>query len=252
MAVRDSTRITVFALGGALVLALLVIAFLLGRESARISTGPEKVAEGEIPSPSIAQPPAEESAPEPRPDWRALDRGEATANAGDNPTPEMAERIQRQADGTFLLTNSGRDRAIRAEENVAQPQENTATVSAYFRELDLIRSEQGAGDPNVFAMGLITAGLGGSTSGFDKLIEDTERMEQEVRQIRPPPVCEHYHQASIEALAEGRELLEELKTAITERDIEGLVAMARRAGDLQAKAQSMDEMRAKIEAGGHP
>jgi hypothetical protein len=49
-AVRDSQRITVFALGGALVSALLVIAFLLGRESARISSVSEKVAEDTIPA----------------------------------------------------------------------------------------------------------------------------------------------------------------------------------------------------------
>jgi|GEM_PF-2328563 len=248
MADQDSTKVTIFALGGALVLTLLAIAFLLGRESARRPSDPEPVVVAETPYPPIVQRADEEDAAEVRPDWRELDRDEGAANATDDTIPGMGERIERQADGTFLLTNSGSDREIPAEEQDAQPRAKTATVSAYFRELDLIRSNEGAGDPNVFAMGLIKAGLGGATSGFDQLIEDTKRMEQEMRQIRPPQSCEQYHQASLEALAEGRELLEELKTAITKQDIEGLGAMARRAGELQAKAQSIDEMRAKIEA----
>jgi len=251
MAVRDSRNAMLFGLGGALVLALLAIAFLLGRESARTSAGPEPLDEAELPSPPILEP-AEEDAPETGRDWRALDRDEPAANAVNDTAPETAERIERQADGKFLLTNSKSEREIRAEPQDPPPEQNTATVSDYFRAVDAVRSEQGAGDPNTFAMGLIKAGLGGSTAGFDQLIDDTERMELEMKQIRPAPGCEQYHQASIEALAEGRELLDDLKTAISERDIQGLTTMARRAGELEAKAKSMDAMRAELEAGAHP
>jgi hypothetical protein len=251
MAVRDPRTAMLFGLGGALVLALLAIAFLLGRESARTSADPAPLAEAEIPSPPIVEP-AEEDAPQPRPDWRALDRGEPAANAESDTTPEMAERIERQANGKFLLTNSGNERKVRAEPQDPQPGPNTTTVSDYFRAVDAVRSEQGAGDPNTFAMGLIKAGLGGSTSGFDQLIDDTKRMELEMKQIRPAPGCEQYHQASIDALAEGRELLDELKTAISNRDIQGLTTMAQRAGELEAKAKSMDAMRAELEAGARP
>jgi hypothetical protein len=249
MAVRDSRNAMLFGLGGALVLALLTIAFLLGRESARTSAGAEPTADAELPSPPILEP-VEEDAP--GPDWRALDRDEPDANAANDATREMAERIERQADGRFLLTNSGSERAIHAEPQEPQPGQSTATVSEYFRAVDAVRSEQGAGDPNTFAMGLIKAGLGGSTSGFEQLIDDTERMELEMKQISPAPGCEQYHQASIDALAEGRELLGDLKTAISERDIQGLTTMARRAGELEAKAKSMDAMRAELEAGAHP
>jgi hypothetical protein len=251
MAVRDPRTAMLFGLGGALVLALLAIAFLLGRESARTSAGPAPLAEVELPSPPIVEP-AEEYAPQPRPDWRALDRGEPAANSTSDTTPEMAERIERQANGKFLLTNSGNEREVRAEPQDPQPGPNIATVSDYFRAVDAVRSEQGAGDPNTFAMGLIKAGLGGSTSGFDQLIDDTKRMELEMKQIRPAPGCEQYHQASIDALAEGRELLDALKTAISNRDIQGLTTMAQRAGELEAKAKSMDAMRAELEAGARP
>lgn len=240
-----------FGLGGALVLALLAIAFLLGRESVQTSAGPEPLTEVGIPSPPIIQP-TEAEAPEPGPDWRALDLDEPAVTAANDATPEMAERIERQADGTFLLTNSGSEREIRSDPQAPPPEQNTATVSDYFRALDAVRSEQGAGDPTTFAMGLIKAGLGGSTSGFDQLIDDTERMELEMKQIRPAPGCEQYHQASIEALAEGRALLDDLKTAISNRDIQKLTTMARRAGELETKAKSMDAMRAELEAGARP
>jgi len=251
MAVRDSRNAMLFGLGGALVLALLTIAFLLGRESARTSLDAEPAAEVEIPSPPIVAPAVEET-PAPRPDWRALDRDEPRADTANDTTLEMAERIERQADGRLILTNSGSERAVRSEPQESPPGQSTATVSEYFRAVDAVRSEQGAGDPNSFAMGLIKAGLGGSTSGFEQLIDDTERMELEMKQIRPAPGCEQYHQASIDALAEGRELLDDLKTAISERDIQGLTTMAKRAGELEAKAKSMDAMRARLEAGAHP
>jgi hypothetical protein len=251
MPAGDSRNMAVLGLGGALVLALLVIAFLLGRESARTSADPEPLAETESAFPPIV-PPAKKEAPEPGPDWRALDWEEPPADAANQTGAEMAERIERQADGTFLLTNSRGEREVPTEPQDPQAAQSAGTVSAYFRQVDAIRSEQGAGDPNAFAMGLIKAGLAGSTSGFDQLIDDTARMEQELKQIRPAPGCEEYHQASIDALAEGHELLDDLKTAIANRDIQGLTTMARRAGELEAKAKSMDSMRAQIEAGAQP
>jgi hypothetical protein len=114
--------------------------------------------------------------------------------------------------------------------------------------MDVIQSEEGAGDPNVFAMGLIKSGLGGATSGFDRLIDDTERMEKEIRSVVPPAMCNGYHEASLEALAESRRMLESLSAAIAARDIGQLEQIARQASLLQAKTEALQRMRDEIRA----
>lgn len=115
-------------------------------------------------------------------------------------------------------------------------------------QMDVIQSEAGAGDPNSFAMELIKAAMGGSTAGFDELIADMQRMEREARGITPPPSCETYHQTSLATLAEGRAVLEEMKSAIMRRDIESLTATAKRAAALQTKAEALQQMRERISA----
>ena len=95
-------------------------------------------------------------------------------------------------------------------------------------------------------MDLIKAAMGGSTAGFDRLISDTERMEQEARKVKPPPSCEDYHQANLDALAESHGVLEDMKTAILRRDIGELTAIAQQAAALQAKAKALQDMRKSI------
>ncbi len=119
-------------------------------------------------------------------------------------------------------------------------------VPAYLVRMDVIQSKSGAGDPNTFAMSLIKGGLGGSTAGFDQLIADTRGMEQEIRAVPPPPSCEGYHQASLKALAESREIVEEMKLAFARRDFSGLATIAQKAGSLQVKAEALEDMRQRI------
>ena len=123
-----------------------------------------------------------------------------------------------------------------------------SAVNAYFQRVQLVHSAAGAGDPNSFAMGMIKAGLGGSTAGFDRLVEDSERMERELKAIAPPPECERFHQASLSSLVEGRELLERMKTAIVSRDIAKLNEIAQDAAELQARAEELAEMEKQIRA----
>ena len=109
-----------------------------------------------------------------------------------------------------------------------------------------MRSARGPSDPNAFAMSLIKAAMQGSTSGFDDLIADAKRMQRETEAVTPPPPCEGYHRASLEALAEGRTLLEEMKTAIERRDVAALSAMAQRASALQGRAEALAQMREEM------
>lgn len=114
--------------------------------------------------------------------------------------------------------------------------------------MDVIRSNAGAGDPNTFAMGLIKAGMGGATSGFDQLIYDTDRMTEELQRMTPPPSCQDYHQANIGARLESRELLQDMKLAIVSHDIQSLGEIAQQAAELQTRAEALRALREEIRA----
>lgn len=238
----SSSRILLVVLSASLVVALMAIAFLLGRESAR-----PPAAEGRVPAPPVVEPEpiVQRVEPQRSPKWSDLDEWE------DVEEPTLAaeparERIEHRPDGTLVLSNRG------STGDSSQAKGNSPTVAAgsqvtaYFLRMDAIQSESVAGDPNTFAMGLIKAGLGGSTSGFDQLIADTQRMEEEIRAVTPPPSCEAYHQMNLESLAESREIIDEMKTAFERRDFSRLTAIAQRAGVLQHDAQALQEMRERI------
>lgn len=248
MAIDGENRKLVVGLAGALGGALLVIAFLLGRETSRNT-------------PSVQ--PAVENAPPPVPDlgpetsnaqrqWPDTKPGEyGYIDVQEKPTA----RIERRADGTIAISNTKNDHDARAVSNdwpvpAPEPVADDAedAVSAYLQQVDLIRSDAGTGDPRSFAMSLIKSGLDGATSGFDRLIADSARMEQELKSLTPPPTCKRYHQASLEALVEGREMLEGMRNAIVARDIEQIQAIAQQAANLQAKAEALSEMQEQIRA----
>ena len=128
------------------------------------------------------------------------------------------------------------------------PSEATASTDAYFAKLDAVRSEQEATNPKAFAMGLLRSAMSGSTEGFEKLLADTERMEEELRKITPPPKCAQYHHATLEALRESRVVLEELKDAMMRQDVDEITRVAQKARILQAKTTELQAMERELRA----
>jgi len=221
--------------------ALLVIAFLLGRETAR---APTVVATAEEP---LAPPARPRSAVEVEmrrwPEWADLEPLEPVSTKEVEVTPTRIETRPVEPVHTFDgLVDEARPtkRELVGEKPLA---------TEYFLQMDVIRSEAGAGDPNAFAMDLIKAAMGDSMTGFDQLIADARRMEEEARRIVPPPSCEAYHQANLQALAESREVLEAMRAAISRRDLEALAPIAQKATALEEKVQSLQRMREQIMRG---
>jgi len=240
----SSSRALLVGLSVSLVAASMVIAFLLGRESTRGPAG-----KTEVQAPLVVDPEtiADDMDQRRWPTWADLDEWEDVEDPAVVTEP-VGERIEHRPDGSLLLSNRG-STADAPQVTSDSPVASTGSaVSEYFLRVDMVQSESGAGDPNTFAMGLIKAGLGGSTAGFDQLIADTQRMEQEIRQVTPPPSCVGYHEANLKALAESREILHEMKAALADRDFSRLSAIAREAGTLQDKAKKLQDMRERIVA----
>lgn len=227
-------------LATSLAVALLVIAFLLGRESTR-----SPVVEASVSAPPFVEPEPIVQDGEPRrwPEWADLEEWEDVKEAG-FPAEPVGERIEQRRDSTPLLANLG----SAVEKPQAAHAAAGSAVAAYFLRMDGFHAQSGAGDPKTFAMGLIKAGLEGSTAGFDQLIADTRRMEEQIRRVTPPPCCVDYHEANLAALAESRKILDEMKRSFAKRDFSGLSAVAQKAGTLQSKAQALQDMRKQIMA----
>lgn len=249
MATPSTHRTLVIALGTALGAALLVIAFLLGRESGRQAEVP---ATANPPMRADADELTSSAAPSERearrwPAWADLEEWQDEEPAVPTTATQAGNvRLEERPDGTLVLSN---------RTPIPTPPSATPTPAAgapgheitdYFIQMDVIRSQSGAGDPNAFAMDLIKAAMGGSTAGFDQLIDDTSRMEAAARQVTPPPDCEAFHQENLAALAESREVLSDMKAALERGDIGELTTIARRAGSLQARAQALQETRKRI------
>ncbi len=253
---RGSDRRTVLALCIALGAALLLIAFLLGRESA--GTARREAVSTEASRPAGVDPdPVERSTEEESgrrwPAWADLTDDDPSGVRAADSSRGVFEQIELDPTDSFGSTQNRNRPQPQTRPNVpgdARPGPQGMSVGAYFQEVDLIHSEEGAGDPNAFAMDLIKGGLGGATSGFDQLIADTKQMELEMQSLNPPADCEAYHEASIEALVESRDMIERMKRAIVGRDIEQLNSIALQSKVLQRKAQAMKEMRKQILAEG--
>lgn len=266
MRAEQSNRRLIWILATALFGALLAIAFLLGRETGR---EPSRAVGLEPVAPPVPEPIGVDApAPSQRGRWDVEPTRDPSSYQYPKPTRDTTGWIEERPDGTIVISNarpgdtpSSAVREVRTPTGTPMPAPVPAAapaaeppsarnagneVAAYFEKVSLIRSEAGAGDPNSFAMSLIKGGLGGSTAGFDRLVEDSERMERELRAIAPPPECQAFHEANLETMAESREMLKEMRDAIVKRDIQKLNQIAQDAADLQGRAEALSRMQEEL------
>lgn len=256
----------VFVLGGALGVALLVIAFLLGRESSRTpeEESPSADANTLLPPSEAGDPSAAFAGTNPErqwPEWADLDEWQPS-EAEAQPAPTYGGRIETGPDGRILLSNRNLDGSSHTPTATPSSPRSTSPsveassssgtngggVASYFQRVDAIRSSSAAVDPNAFAMDLIKATMNGSTDGFDELIDDTKRMRTEMAAIEAPPECQAYHQESLAALDESQAILETMKTAIQKGDMQALTRVTQQASALQARADTLEALRKQIVA----
>ncbi|MEM7137383.1 MAG: hypothetical protein AAF500_12425 [Myxococcota bacterium] len=228
------------ALAYGLAVALLVVAFLLGRESMRFAESavtedgpPTETTRTVVPVPDV------------------IDTGDQPRSASTaEPSDALDARIERRPDGTILLSNAGGARAAGTvtdgSRTEREPGSQDLSVSGYFDQMDSIRAGDEMADPNAFAMGIVRSAFSGSTEGIAKLREDAAALEQEMLAIKPPPACATYHAQSLEAVAEGKALLEDLEAGIVNRDIQRLTAIADKAKALQASTAELQAMERQL------
>lgn len=219
----------VIALASALGLALLAIAFLMGRISAKpaVITVPAPPAE-------VAVAPSESAALPAAPVTATAETGEAPGEpAGSSTTGlEAASTTELAPFSAPLPTTNPILPAISADQ---------AQIAAYFNQVDRIE-DMGAGDPQAFATSMVQSMSSGDFSGFDDLLSKARTQRQRLQAISPPRACVEHHRLALTLSADSVAMLERLKAALMKGDSTALLTIASDGKTLETQANQLKSM----------
>ncbi len=226
----------VVALASALVCALLAIAFLLGRASAR----PNEAASTAAPltaaaAPNPTLPPAVLNA---TPEGGSVD---ATSFQG---VPQITPQPQGGANPAVSVAVSG---SVAGAVSVASspPSPERQQIAAYFTQIDRM-DDLGAGDPQAFATSLLQSVASGDYSGFDDLVSRSKSQRERLRSLTPPGACLEHHRLALALSGDSVAMLERLRAALAKGDTAALMTMATEGHALEAQANQLKSMGATI------
>lgn len=225
-----SSRATLAALSASLVGALLVIAFLLGRESAR--SGEPSAAPAVSGVVAAAPPPAN---PASSVSVREL------ALAPNGASRELPSALPRATAPTApsasaSATPSGSARA------------SGAAVIAYLDRVKETTSVGPDGDPRAFAAEVTNAALTGDVSKFDGLIAAIDQALGRVRALQPPAEANAYHAMLLQQLETSRSLTTDIRNGMARKDIQALQAASQNASRLQGSLDVLAKLEAELRA----
>ena len=220
---------------GGLVVAIVAIAFLLGRESARSTEAPSAsvaLPEEATSSESVAGAPSRSSLPPPL----ALTPGTAAPSGTAGPAP--AER-------------RARARVSSPPPNASpEPAVDTRTrdsIASYFDTVDALGDGGvGMGDPNDFAMMILGESASGNFSTFDQMLSDQRDSLRQLRGMNPPGELRTHHRQTIELTQRGIRLLEQVKGGLESGDMTGLMTLSVTAQDMQSDAEAAERLATDI------
>jgi hypothetical protein len=129
----------------------------------------------------------------------------------------------------------------RAVEAVRGAESSPEVIETYFEQIKSVQTA-GAGDPNALAQEIMMGATKGDTSGFDKLLGTIDEAQKKAAAITPPAACAHYHQTLLQSLQDGREVIQEMRTAIATGNINALAAVAGKAQSMQSRADELQQI----------
>lgn len=237
-------RGVLIALGGALLVSLAALAFLVGRQSAH--------KEPPSPPPAVAA-----AAPVPA---EAPDEGAATVEPPspvETPAVEIApiEPGETPEAGGWTLPQPTATLATpppEAAPSAPAPTPDTSfrdEVARYFEEAESIQSRAKYwSDPQALAKALMDQAGKGDSSGFDKLIDANRRVRDELRGLHVPAPCAEHHRLTQGLVEEGLSLLEGVRGSALNpsQDTSALNAFATAGRELEARAKEVDALGARI------
>ncbi|MFO0725670.1 MAG: hypothetical protein U1E65_17935 [Myxococcota bacterium] len=225
----------------ALVLALIVIAYMAGQRAGAGSTSTELAAllaaKSAAPPPApveerrgVTPSPAEvQHAPSPAAGHAQPTTEGFGGEPPEEPKPAATERIERTSDGHITIKSAG------------SSDDDKDEISRYFAALDEI--QVGGSDPDAFSkdfLAKMTTSLAtGETGAMDDLIKEVDSSRVKLRAVHPPAVCEDYHQRMVTNVDDVQKLLKSMRTAIKAHDLSLLASISDQARELQTKAEEL-------------
>jgi hypothetical protein len=212
----------VFALMiGALVAAVLVIAFLFGRASVR-APAPASTA----PAPSVQSPShgVENTWPE-----------AISAPSVPSPSPGGSNAWPPAPSAPAVSANTLTDAAL------------GEAVARYFGEMEAIeRQAKGRNDPQELAQRILSQATADDSSGFDELIRTSESLQRQISALIPPPPCQEHHQKTLAVIGESSAMLRRLRDAVLNRDMSALALFGSEGQVLEQRTREVDALAASI------
>jgi len=244
---EGGNRRLVMALGGALAFALLVIAFLLGRVTAKPPETAVPKAEAEAPNTPTPIAPEEGSAAELQAEASpSLDpRGDGEPAAGMPNTGYWTPPAPLNAPTGQIET------ALRPAPAPATASADQRAIAEYFAQIERIE-DVGAGDPQAFATSMLQSMTSGDFSGFDDLLEKARSQRLKLERMVVPPTCRDHHQLAMALSGDSVEMLERLKAALMKGDATALMSMAAEGQSLEAQANKLKAMGEAIKRQAQP
>lgn len=230
---RNQQRL-VIALASALGLAIVAIAFLLGR----VSSSPAVVTVA-VPAQSAGAPPAQGAPPIAAPQVPlATDAPPPTAAAPLAEPTGLALTIPEM--GSFsapVLPATTTPTRPRSAPSADQPQ-----IAAYFSQVDRLEDMGGGSDPQSFANTLVQAMSSGDFSGFDDLLAKARAQRQKLQAIAPPKACVEYHHLALALSGDSVAMLERLKAAMVKGDTTALLTISTDGKNLETQANQLKSL----------
>lgn len=208
----------------ALLVALLLISFLLGRESKK-----ETVLIQEQKVPAMA----------PSAEVREVLPPSVQLFLAPSSSPAFfPQTLQTSQASNFLAGSTPVNATVSAEQEA---------VRNYFQQMDAIgASEEMSENPQEMATAMAQGAIKGDFSRIDDLVTKCERLRGQVQALSVPPPCTEFHRKTLEVLDAGIQLYRELKKIIQGGDISGVTRLAEQAKLLEHAAKSLDAMKKKI------
>ncbi len=114
-----------------------------------------------------------------------------------------------------------------------------ASVAAYFQAVEAIQPPA-SGDPETLAQQVVAGLAKGDMSGFDGMIQQAKMARERVSAITPPQPCAAYHRESLASLDAGLELMRDMKNALsTSGQDAAAIQLADRAYALKARTDAL-------------
>lgn len=213
------------ALCAALFAAILIIAFLIGKQSA-----PQKQAC--VINPRAASLPQINSPED---------------ISGNQPQGSDISKTGNQPAG--VSNNAKTDKTGNTEQ--AQTQTTDApfkeNIKNYFQQMDAIGTmEEISGNSREIATQITQNALNGDYSGIDEMIQKCQRIKTMVAAITPPLPCVEFHAQTLESLNEASAMYADFKNFFQRKDEGMLKSISEKSSRLNSKMAGLDSMQKSI------